>query len=52
MKLKYIWYRIRQAGFSLFMYLAPIRKEKLYQVQDAYCRFLKKLKKVENKKYW
>ena len=29
MKLRYIWYRIRQFGFSLFLFLAPLRKSKL-----------------------
>ena len=29
MKLKYIWYRIRQFGFSAFMYLAPLRQAKV-----------------------
>lgn len=31
MKLKYIWYRIRQFGFSAFMYLAPLREAKVIQ---------------------
>ena len=31
MKLKYIWYRIRQFGFSAFMYLAPLRQAKVIQ---------------------
>ncbi len=29
MKLKYIWYRIRQFGFSAFLYIAPLRDSKV-----------------------
>lgn len=31
MKLKHVWYRIRQFGFSAFMYLAPLRQAKVIQ---------------------
>ena len=31
MKIKYAWYRIRQFGFSAFMYLAPLREAKVIQ---------------------
>ena len=49
MKLKYIWYRLRQAGFSAFMYLAPIRKAQVISGAGSLLKIPENIKK-ENKK--
>ncbi|MBR5596733.1 MAG: iron-containing alcohol dehydrogenase [Lachnospiraceae bacterium] len=48
--MKYIWYRIRQAGFSLFMYLAPIRKEKVISGAGCLLQIPEKIKKSGKQK--
>ena len=45
MKLKYLWYRIRQFGFSAFMYLAPVREAKLIVGAGSIYKIPKLLKK-------
>ena len=50
MKLKYIWYRLRQAGFSAFMYLAPIRKAQVISGTGSLLRIPEKIKKDGKKK--
>lgn len=50
MKLKYIWYRIRQLGFSAFMYLAPLRQAKVIQGAGSIYRIPKMLKEDGKKK--
>ena len=50
MKIKYIWYRIRQAGFSAFMYLAPIRKAKVISGAGSLLRIPMKIKGDGKKK--
>ena len=50
MKLKYIWYRIRQFGFSAFMYLAPLRQAKVIQGAGSIYRIPKMLKEDGKKK--
>ena len=50
MKIKHIWYRIRQLGFSAFMYLAPIRQAKVIQGAGSVLRIPEMLKKDGKKK--
>ena len=50
MKLKYIWYRIRQFGFSAFMYLAPLREAKVIQGAGSVYRIPEMIKKDGKKK--
>ena len=50
MKIKYIWYRIRQFGFSAFMYLAPLRQAKVIQGAGSIYQIPKMLKKEGKKK--
>ena len=50
MKLKYIWYRIRQFGFSAFMYLAPLRQAKVIQGAGSIYRIPDMLKGDKKKK--
>lgn len=50
MKLKYIWYRLRQAGFSVFMYLAPIRKAQVISGTGSLLQIPEKIKKDGKKK--
>ena len=50
MKLKYIWYRMRQFGFSAFMCLAPLREAKVIQGADCIYQIPKMLKKDGKKK--
>ena len=50
MKLKYIWYRIRQCGFSAFMYLAPLRQAKVIQGAGSIYRIPVMVKKEGKKK--
>ena len=50
MKLKYIWYRIRQFGFSAFMYLAPLRQAKVIQGAGSVYRIPEMIKKDGKKK--
>ena len=50
MKLKYIWYRLRQAGFSAFMYLAPIRKAQVISGAGSLLQIPEKIKKDGKKK--
>ena len=50
LKLKYIWYRIRQFGFSAFMYLAPLRQAKVIQGAGSVYRIPEMLKKEGKKK--
>lgn len=50
MKIKYIWYRIRQFGFSAFMYLAPLRQAKVIQGAGSIYQIPKMLKKDGKKK--
>lgn len=50
MKLKYIWYRLRQAGFSAFMYLAPIRKAQVISGTGSLLQIPEKIKKDGKKK--
>lgn len=50
MKLKYIWYRLRQAGFSAFMYLAPIRKAQVISGTGSLLQITEKIKKDGKKK--
>lgn len=50
MKIKYIWYRIRQFGFSAFMYLAPLRQAKVIQGAGSTYQIPKMLKKDGKKK--
>lgn len=50
MKLKYIWYRIRQAGFSAFMYLAPIRKAEVISGAGSLLQIPGKIKKDGKKR--
>lgn len=45
MNLKYIWYRLRQAGFSVFMYLAPIRKAQVISGTGSLLQIPQKIKK-------
>ena len=50
MKLKYIWYRIRQCGFSIFMYLAPIRKVKVISGAGSILCIPEQIKREKHKK--
>lgn len=50
MKLKYIWYRIRQFGFSAFMYLAPLREAKVIQGAGSVYRIPEMVKKEGKRK--
>ena len=50
MKLKYMWYRVRQFGFSAFMYLAPIRQAKVVQGAGSVLKIPEMLKKDGKKK--
>ena len=50
MKIKYIWYRIRQFGFSAFMYLAPLRQAKVIRGAGSIYQIPKMLKKDKKKK--
>ena len=50
MKLKYVWYRIRQFGFSAFMYLAPIRDVKVISGAGSVYQIPEMLKKDGKKK--
>lgn len=50
MKLKYIWYRLRQAGFSAFMYLAPIRKAQVISGSGSLLQIPENIKKDGKKK--
>ncbi len=50
MKIKYLWYRLRQAGFSAFMYLAPIRKAEVISGEGSLLRVPGQLKKDGKKK--
>ena len=50
MKLKYIWYRIRQSGFSAFMYLAPLRQAKVIRGEGSILRIPEMIKKEGKKK--
>lgn len=50
MKLKYIWYRIRQFGFSTFMYLAPLRQAKVIQGAGSVLKIPEMVKKDGKKK--
>ena len=50
MKSKYIWYRIRQFGFSAFMYLAPLRQAKVIQGAGSVLKIPEMVKKDGKKK--
>ena len=50
MKLKHIWYRIRQFGFSVFMYLAPLRQAKVIQGAGSVLKIPEMVKKDGKKK--
>ena len=50
MKLKYIWYRIRQFGFSAFMYLAPLRQAKVIRGAGSIYRIPELVKEDGKKK--
>lgn len=50
MKLKYIWYRLRQGGFSAFMYLAPIRKAQVISGAGSLLQIPENIKKDGKKK--
>ena len=50
MKLKYIWYRLRQVGFSAFMYLAPIRKAQVISGSGSLLQIPGNIKKEGKKK--
>ena len=50
MKLKYIWYRLRQVGFSAFMYLAPIRKAQVISGSGSLLQIPGNIKKDGKKK--
>lgn len=50
MKLKYVWYRIRQFGFSAFMYLAPLREAEVIQGAGSVYRIPEMVKKEGKKK--
>lgn len=50
MKLKYLWYRIRQLGFSAFMYLAPIREAKVIQEAGSIYQIPEMVKRDGKKK--
>lgn len=50
MKIKYIWYRIRQFCFSAFMYLAPLRQAKVIRGAGSIYQIPKMLKKDKKKK--
>lgn len=50
MKLKYIWYRIRQFGFSVFMNLAPLRQAKVIQGAGSVLKIPEMIKKDGKKK--
>lgn len=50
MKLKYIWYRLRQAGFSAFMYLAPIRKARVISGAGSLLQIPEKIRNDGKKK--
>ncbi len=50
MKMKYIWYRLRQAGFSAFMYLAPIRKAQVISGAGSLLQIPENIKKDGKKK--
>ena len=50
MKLKYLWYRIRQFGFSAFMYLAPLREAKVIRGAGSIYRIPQILQKEGKKK--
>ena len=50
MKLKYIWYRLRQVGFSAFMYLAPIRKAQVISGSGSLLQIPANIKKDGKKK--
>lgn len=50
MKLKYVWYRIRQFGFSAFLYLAPLRQVKVIRGEDSLYQIPDLVKKEKKKK--
>lgn len=50
MKLKYVWYRTRQLGFSAFMYLAPLRQAKVIQGAGSIYKIPEMVKKSGKKK--
>lgn len=50
MKLKYVWYRTRQFGFSAFMYLAPLREAKVIQGAGSVYKIPEMVKKDGKKK--
>ena len=50
MKIKYIWYRIRQFGFSAFMYLVPLRQAKVIRGAGSIYQIPKMLKRDGKKK--
>ena len=50
MKLKYLWYRIRQFGFSAFMYLVPLRQAKVIQGAGSIYQIPEMVKKQGKKK--
>lgn len=50
MKLKYIWYRTRQLGFSAFMYLTPLRQAKVIRGAGSIYRIPEMVKKEGRKK--
>ena len=49
MKLKYIWYRLRQVGFSAFMYLAPLRKAQVISGAGCLLQIPEKIKQDRKK---
>ena len=50
MKIKHIWYRIRQFGFSAFMYLAPLRQARVIQGAGSIYKIPEMIKKDGQKK--
>lgn len=50
MKLKHIWYRTRQFGFSAFMYLAPLRQAKVIRGAGSVLKIPEMVKKDGKKK--
>ena len=50
MKIKHIWYRIRQFGFSAFMYLAPLRQARVIQGAGSIYKIPEMIKKDGKKK--
>ena len=50
MKINYAWDRIRQFGFSAFMYLAPLREAKVIQGAGSVYRIPGMVKKEGKKK--